>query len=130
VIVNQTLAKKYFPDEDPIGKQIGDTALTPKSIKTIIGVIEDIKEGALDSDIWPADIILLTRSRHLLCPGCSHIATAESVLTALDRAIHQVHPDVDQLASQPWRAHQQLDDRYLHRSSAWVVEDLLRWRCY
>jgi hypothetical protein len=34
-IVNQTLAKKYFPGEDPIGKQIGDTTLTPKSIKTI-----------------------------------------------------------------------------------------------
>jgi predicted permease len=42
VIINQTLAKKYFPGEDPIGKQIGNTTLTPKSIKTIIGVIEDI----------------------------------------------------------------------------------------
>lgn len=40
VIINQTLANKYFPGEDPIGQQIGDTTLTPKSIKTIIGVVE------------------------------------------------------------------------------------------
>jgi len=48
------LAGKYFPGEDPIGKKIGDTSLTPKSIKEIIGVVEDIKDGSLDSEIWPA----------------------------------------------------------------------------
>src|ERR1017187_10295666 len=31
-IINQTLAKKYFPGEDPVGKQYGDTDLSPKSI--------------------------------------------------------------------------------------------------
>jgi macrolide transport system ATP-binding/permease protein len=54
VIINETLAKKYFPGEDPIGKRIGDTELTPKSIKEIIGVVEDVKDGSLDSETWPA----------------------------------------------------------------------------
>ena len=54
VIINQTLARKYFPGEDPIGKRIGDTELTPKSIKEIVGVVEDVKDGSLDSEIWPA----------------------------------------------------------------------------
>ena len=55
VIINQSLANRYFAGEDPIGKQIGDTNLTPKSIKTIIGVVEDIRDGALDSEVWPAE---------------------------------------------------------------------------
>ena len=54
VVINQTLAKKYFPGEDPIGQRFGDTDLDPKSIKEIIGIVDDIREGPLDSEIWPA----------------------------------------------------------------------------
>ena len=54
VVINQTLAKKYFPGEDPIGQRFGDTNLTSQSIKEIVGVVDDIREGALDSEIWPA----------------------------------------------------------------------------
>ena len=54
VVINQTLAKKYFPGEDPIGQRIGDTGLSPASIREIIGIVDDIREGPLDSEIWPA----------------------------------------------------------------------------
>lgn len=54
VVINQTLAKKYFPGEDPIGQRFGWTDLKPESIKEIIGVVDDIREGPLDSEIWPA----------------------------------------------------------------------------
>jgi macrolide transport system ATP-binding/permease protein len=54
VVINQTLARKYFPDEDPIGQRFGDTSLTKESLKEIVGVIDDIREGPLDSEIWPA----------------------------------------------------------------------------
>ena len=54
VVINQTLAKKYFPGEDPVGQRFGDIDLDPKSIKEIIGVVDDIREGPLDSEIWPA----------------------------------------------------------------------------
>ena len=53
VIINQTLAKKYFPGEDPIGKKIGDTTLSPGSIAEVIGVVEDVKDGSLDSRSGP-----------------------------------------------------------------------------
>src|SRR5690349_16927844 len=54
VVINQTLATKYFPGGDPVGQRFGDTDLNPKSIKEIIGVVDDIREGPLDSEIWPA----------------------------------------------------------------------------
>ncbi len=54
VVINRTLAQKYYPGEDPIGQRFGDIDLDPKSIKEIIGVVDDIREGPLDSEIWPA----------------------------------------------------------------------------
>ncbi len=54
VVINQALAKKYYPGEDPIGQRFGDTQLSPESIKEIIGVVDDIREAALDQEIWPA----------------------------------------------------------------------------
>jgi macrolide transport system ATP-binding/permease protein len=60
-IINQALARVYFPGEDPIGKRIGDDDLTPKSIKEIIGIVDDINEGSLDSEVLPMSTIPLTR---------------------------------------------------------------------
>ncbi|HJT87645.1 MAG TPA: ABC transporter permease, partial [Bryobacteraceae bacterium] len=56
-IINRALAEKYFPGEDPIGKQIGDPDLAPDSITRIVGVVENIREGSLDSEIWPTQYV-------------------------------------------------------------------------
>ncbi len=55
IVINQAFARKYFPGEDPLGQKIGDTSLTPASLRTIIGVVEDVRESGLDKDIWPAE---------------------------------------------------------------------------
>jgi len=54
VVVNQTFARKFFPGEDPVGQRFGDIELNKESIKEIIGMVDDIREGPLDSEIWPA----------------------------------------------------------------------------
>jgi len=43
VIINQALAKQYFPGEDPIGKQIGP----PGTAMEIVGIVDDIKRKGL-----------------------------------------------------------------------------------
>ena len=53
-IINEALARKYFPGEDPVGKRVGDLDLKPDSMKTIVGVVDNLREGPLDEDIWPA----------------------------------------------------------------------------
>ncbi len=123
VIVNQALAKKYFPGEDPIGKQIGDTSLTPKSIKTIIGVVDDIREGALDREIWPAEYHPFNQDPNTYFHVIARTSQEPgSVLPALGQAIHGLHSDLgtSDEATMTGRIDNSMT-AYLHRSSAWLV---------
>jgi predicted permease len=55
ILINETLARKFYPGEDPIGKKIGNLTLDPKSMREVIGVVADVREGALDDAIWPTE---------------------------------------------------------------------------
>ncbi len=54
-VINEALARKYFPGEDPIGKMIGNGDLSDKSMRQVVGVIGNMREGALDDEVWPAE---------------------------------------------------------------------------
>ena len=47
-VINETLARKYFPGEDALGKTIGNPQLDPKQMREVVGVVADIREAALD----------------------------------------------------------------------------------
>jgi macrolide transport system ATP-binding/permease protein len=122
-VINQALARKYFPGEDPIGKKIGDTDLAPKSLKEIIGVVEDVKDGSLDSEIWPAVYYPFNQSTDTYFSLVVRTSQAEqSLLPTLVAAVHEVDPGIgtmdeatmtDRISNSP--------TAYLHRSSAWLV---------
>ncbi len=62
VVINRMLAEKYYPGEDPIGQRFGDTDLDPKSIKEIIGVVDDIQRRTVrHRDL--AGLLLLSNSK-------------------------------------------------------------------
>jgi putative ABC transport system permease protein len=44
-IINQALARRFFPDEDPIGKRIGRPDTPPAAWSEIVGVVADVKDG-------------------------------------------------------------------------------------
>jgi macrolide transport system ATP-binding/permease protein len=123
VIINQALANKYFAGEDPIGKQIGDTNLTPKSIQTIIGVVENIKDGTLDSEIWPAEYHPFNQDPNTYFSVIARTSQKpEAALAALGPAIHQVHSDVGTVGESTMQGRiNNSMTAYLHRSSAWLV---------
>ena len=52
VIVNEQFARRYFPGEDAVGKQMQLDLTQPRI--TIVGVIENMREGSLDGVIPPA----------------------------------------------------------------------------
>ena len=62
-IINKALAEKYFPGEDPIGHKIASNTLDPKSFREVVGIVDNVRESALDSEIWPAEYTPLTRTR-------------------------------------------------------------------
>ena len=123
VVINETLAKKYFPGEDPVGKRIGDTELTPKSIKEIVGVVEDVKDGSLDSDTWPAVYYAFNQNPDTYFSLILRTSQSESsVLPSLAPAIHEIDSGIGTMNETTMTA--RINDSptaYLHRSSAWLV---------
>lgn len=120
VIVNQTLAKQYFPGEDPVGKQI---AFDPKTPLLIVGVINDIQEGQLDAGQRGA-----TYRPFYQVPFGGFVVLARTsqderaALPSLTMALHDV--DNAMALYKPMTMDQKIHDApstYLHRSSAWLV---------
>ena len=52
VVVNQTLARRLFPNQDPIGQRVGFNAETAGQIE-IVGVAQDAKYDSLRKDVTP-----------------------------------------------------------------------------
>ena len=49
-VVNQTLVDRYFPHEDPLGKQLEIGFADPPRWREIVGVVADVKANGLDQD--------------------------------------------------------------------------------
>ena len=61
VLINAEAAREYWPGENPIGKQIGvnytgagRVSTGPSRMRQVVGVVEAMKMGALDSEMKPA----------------------------------------------------------------------------
>jgi len=121
-IINRTLAKELFPSEDAVGKQIL-SGFDPEHPVEVVGVIDDIKDGALDLQPIPAvyspfnqipigDFYVTVRTSQ----------SAESLLTSMVQAVHQIDPTL--IANEEETISARIDNSeaaYLHRSAAWVV---------
>jgi predicted permease len=122
-IINKALARQYFPGEDPIGKKFGDTELTPKSLREIVGVVDDVKEGSLDSEIWPAEYDPFNQNAESYVSLVARTSQDEKLaLPALVAAIHEIDPGIG--AINEITMAQRINESqtaYLHRSSAWLV---------
>ncbi|HWO01096.1 MAG TPA: ABC transporter permease [Blastocatellia bacterium] len=59
-IINQSFARRFFPDEDPIGKRILGFGASPQS-REIIGVVGDIRHLGLDTS--PAESLYFSSNQ-------------------------------------------------------------------
>jgi putative ABC transport system permease protein len=63
VLINQAAARKYFPGEDPIGRQVGVWQGGFDTGAEIIGIVGDVKYGTIDSTAKPDAYISYGQAR-------------------------------------------------------------------
>jgi putative ABC transport system permease protein len=52
VIINETIAARFFAGEDPIGRRL-DLSGDPKDLREIVGVVGDVRNYGLDEEVKP-----------------------------------------------------------------------------
>lgn len=121
-IINQAFAKRFFPGEDPIGKQLAHVGINPAPME-IIGIVDDIREGPLDVAIPPvlytpfnqqpdSDFTLVVRT----------VQSEAALLPAITTLVHQIDSGIASMRGTTMTARvNDSQSAYLHRSLAWLV---------
>jgi putative ABC transport system permease protein len=94
VVINESLARKYWPDEDPIGRRLAVGGGEPL---TVIGVVADVRQLGLDVPIEPAVFVPADQiSSPAMAPRHLVVRTAGDPLAlaaSVRSAIWAVDPD-------------------------------------
>ena len=122
VIINQALAKQYFPGEDPIGQHIIFLHMDSKPME-IVGIVEDIKEGQLDTSNRGAIYTPINQD-----PGNYFMVVVRTagnenaLLPSMIQTMRKIDPGIatTETSSMSDRINHSFAT-YLHRSSAWLV---------
>jgi predicted permease len=91
-LLSETLARKLFPDEYPIGKRLSVAGFGTE-LTTVIGVVSDIRHQGLDREI---ESMIYLSYRQLSRPGMALVLRSaidpSSLAPALRSAVHEVDP--------------------------------------
>jgi predicted permease len=122
VIIDRALAAKYFPGEDPVGKQIAYSGATSPPMQ-VVGIVEDIKEGPLDETTWPTLYVAYNQDPDDHFSLIVRTSGGEqALLPALAAAIRRIDPGIATFDPRTMRV--RIDSTpaaYLRRCSAWLV---------
>jgi len=123
IVINQAFADKYFPGEDPIGKKIANGSLDPKSVREIIGVIGNVREGGLDDDLWPAEYqAMYYGPDNFVSIAVRTVGGEGAILSEVIKTIHNIDPGIgtvneitmnDQINT--------TQSAIMHRFSTWII---------
>jgi macrolide transport system ATP-binding/permease protein len=122
-ILNEPMARKYFPGEDALGKMIGDGDLTPKSMRQVVGVIEDVREGGLDDEAWPAEYFSIYHAPdNYFAVAARTTQDEKQLLPVLVKTLREINPNLGVYGENTMN--EQLStsqSALLHRFSTWLV---------
>jgi putative ABC transport system permease protein len=79
VIINETMAARYFAGEDPIGKRLNLSG-GPVDLREIVGVVADVRNYGLDEEVKPEVYVPFFQS------AAQYLASQTSALTIVVRS--------------------------------------------
>ena len=113
VVVNEALARRYFPNDDPVGKTIASFAtqigplgasLMKDRSHVIVGVVSDLKNASLQKAAEPAIYHSMRqfpfRHVYLVARGGDEASVSEAILQSVRRAdAAQPRPEIHRMTS-------------------------------
>ena len=93
VVINQTMARRFFPDQDPVGKRVIMGVVDPQqTLYQIVGVVGDVREFGLDQPAEPAFYEISTGPVETLLIKTA--AGSPEIAAAIRDAIRRADPNI------------------------------------
>jgi macrolide transport system ATP-binding/permease protein len=122
-VINESLARKFFPGEDPVGQKIANDEGGRDTEWQIVGVVSDVHEGALDATVAPTEYFPLNQtgdSSFTLVVRTRQDAMA--LLPELVAMLHQIDPNLGVSDEGTLLAKiEGTQAALLHRFAAWLI---------
>ena len=100
IVVNETLARLYFPGQDPVGKRLTLGVVDPKpALNEIVGVVGDVRDLGLDQEVEPTLYEVATGPSMTLLAKTT--ADPGQFAAAIREAIHGIDPKIPVLNMRP-----------------------------
>jgi macrolide transport system ATP-binding/permease protein len=123
LIVNETLARRYFHGLDPLKQSVRFTFSAKQKPRQIVGVIKDVKEGPLDSPARPAIYSPMDQApRTYFDVVVRSSRSPAAMIPELQSAIHSLDADAVtfDISTMDERI-QRSPAAFLHRYPAWLA---------
>ncbi|MGA8528977.1 MAG: FtsX-like permease family protein, partial [Acidobacteriaceae bacterium] len=99
-VINRTMAEKYWPGQDPVGKQVG-VGLVRIPLRTIVGVVADTKQTSLREPPAPQMVVPYTQNEIKTWPSMQTMqyalrlhGSAAGLAAAVRQAVDGVDPQL------------------------------------
>jgi predicted permease len=100
ILINETLARRFFPDRDAVGKQLIFGVMDPiREYSEIVGVVADVRDMGLDAEVEPTVYRLDTSTQMTLLVKTA--SASPQLSRALRDAIHAVDSELPVTRIQP-----------------------------
>ena len=94
VVINQAMARRYWPDGDPVGEQLklGDPA-SGEPWRTVVGIVGDMRRESLEREAMPQVFVPYTQSNEGGNFAVRTTGDPTAHIAAIRRTLHEVDPN-------------------------------------
>ena len=94
MVVNESFARAHFPGRSAVGQRVG-FLWDMEGVQTVVGVVADIREGALDQPVQPAMYVnVFQRSSDAMHVLVRTVGDPLDIVPALRRTVLEIDPNL------------------------------------